>query len=164
MSTSKTFNVAGLHSATVIIPNEKLKNNVARGLNIDRYSSVNSFAIDATITAYTKGEKWLDELRVYLCENKKIVYEFIEKEIPDLKVLKSEATYLMWLDCSEITKNSSELCNFIREKTGLYISKGVNYKGNGINFMRMNIACPKETLMDGLSRLKNGILEYKKQK
>ena len=63
-----------------------------------------------------KGEKWLDELRVYLCENKKIVYEFIEKEIPDLKVLKSEATYLMWLDCSEITKNSSELCNFIREK------------------------------------------------
>ena len=107
VSTSKTFNVAGLHSATVIIPNEKLKNNVARGLNIDRYSSVNSFAIDATITAYTKGEKWLDELRVYLCENKKIVYEFIEKEIPDLKVLKSEATYLMWLDCSEITKNSS---------------------------------------------------------
>ena len=161
VSTSKTFNVVGLHSATVIIPNEKLKNNVARGLNIDRYSSVNSFAIDATITAYTKGEKWLDELRVYLCENKKIVYEFIEKEIPDLKVLKSEATYLMWLDCSE---NSSELCNFIREKTGLYISKGVNYKGNGINFMRMNIACPKETLMDGLSRLKNGIVEYKKQK
>ena len=164
VSTSKTFNIAGLHSATVIIPNEKLKNNIVRGWNIDRYTGVNSFAIEATITAYTKGEKWLDELRIYLYENKKIVYDFIEKEIPDLKVLKSEATYLMWLDCSNITKNSSELCNFIREKTGLYISKGVNYKGNGINFMRMNIACPKEILMDGLSRLKNGIMEYKKQK
>lgn len=164
VSTSKTFNIAGLHSAAVIIPNEKLKNNIVRGLNIDRYSAVNSFAVDATIAAYTKGEQWVDELRNYLYENKNIVYDFIENELPNLKVLKAQATYLMWIDCSKIANNSSELCNFIREKTGLYVSKGVNYKGNGINFMRMNIACPKEILMDGLSRLKSGVMEYKKEK
>ena len=79
-----------------------------------------------------------------------------------MKAVPAQATYLMWLDCREITENVSELCSFIREKTGLYLTDGTNYRGNGGKFLRMNVACSKSILSDGLSRLKNGVEAYKK--
>jgi cystathionine beta-lyase len=154
---TKAFNLAGLQTASVIVPNEMLRNKVWRGLNTDEVAEPNAFAVDVTIAAFTKGEIWLDELRGYIFENKKVVTQFIKAEVSDIKVIPSEATYLLWLDCGNITSCAQKLADFLREKTGLYLSSGSQYGKAGDMFLRMNIACPRETLLDGLERLKRGL-------
>ena len=159
---TKSFNLAGLQTAAVIIPDEYLRNKVNRGLNTDEAAEPNSFAVWAAVAAYDRGAEWLDELRKYIDENRRIVSEFIQNKIPKIKLVKSEATYLLWLDCGEIGLKSDVVAQFIREKTGLYVSDGVQYGKGGEQFLRLNIACPKERLLDGLERLKIGISEYDK--
>ena len=159
---TKSFNLAGLQTAAVIIPDEYLRNKVNRGLNTDEAAEPNSFAVWAAVAAYDRGAEWLDELRKYIDENRQIVSEFIQNKIPKIKLVKSEATYLLWLDCGEIGLKSDVIARFIREKTGLYVSDGVQYGKGGERFLRLNIACPKERLLDGLERLKTGISEYDK--
>lgn len=160
-SASKTFNIAGLQSAFVSVPNEALRSKMNRGLNSDEVAEPNAFAIDAVIAAYTKGEKWLDELRNYLKNNKKIVAEFLEKEIPKIEIVHSHATYLLWLDCSRIEKDATKIYYHLRNETGLYLSEGDIFRGNGKQFLRMNIACPRILLLEGLGRLKKGINAYR---
>jgi cystathionine beta-lyase len=157
---TKAFNLAGLQTASVIVPNEIIRHKVWRGLNTDEVAEPNAFAVDAAIAAFTKGEKWLDELREYIFENNKVVTEFLKCNVPDIKVVPSEATYLLWLDCSNITDCATGLADFIREKTGLYLSEGSQYGKAGDMFLRMNIACSRKVLLDGLERLKQGIEIY----
>lgn len=157
---TKAFNLAGLQTAAVVVPNAQLRHKVQRGLNTDEVAEPNAFAVDATIAAFTKGEDWLDELRIYLLENKKLVQEFLEKELPQIKLIASHATYLMWLDCSKVSSNSVELAEYIRKNSGLRLSDGRSYGENGDCFLRMNIACPRKRLEDGLQRLKQGIKAY----
>ena len=159
---TKAFNLAGLQTAAVIIPDEYLRNKVNRGLNTDEVAEPNSFAVWAAVAAYNHGSKWLDELRQYIDENRRIVSEFIQNEIPRIKLVKSDATYLLWIDCSEIGVSSNAIAQFIRNETGLYISDGMQYGKGGEQFLRLNIACPKERLIDGLERLKKGVSEYDK--
>lgn len=161
---TKTFNLAGLQTSCIVVPNEKLWYKVNRGINTDEVAEPNSFATIATIAAFTKGEEWLEELREYIQENKDIVNTFIEENISDLYVVPSQATYLLWIDCSKISCNSVELTHFIRKNTGLYVSNGKEYGTNSNTFIRMNIACPRERLLDGLNRLKKGIELYQNQK
>lgn len=161
MSPSKSFNLAGLQGACVIIPNKKLFNLVNRGLNNDEVAEPNAFTINATIAAYNEGEQWLDSLRVYLATNKQIVYDYINNNLKELYVLKSHATYLLWIDISKLCDDSDKFAAFLMDKVGLFISSGNNYKGNG--FIRMNIACPKSMVIDGLNRLKKGVELYKKE-
>lgn len=158
---TKAFNIAGLQTAAVMIPNEQLRYKVKRGLNTDNVSEPNSFAIVSTIAAFTKGEEWLDSLRAYLFENRRVAKEFFEKELPEVRLTSSDVTYLLWLDCKEISSSSEDLNNFICEKTGLLLSNGNSYGENGNGFLRMNIACPRELLIDGLKRLKKSIKMYK---
>ncbi len=153
---SKAFNLAGIQSSAVAVSNRALRNRVWRGLNTDEAAEPNVFAAAAAIAAFTKGDGWLDELRAYIAKNKRTASEFIKTHIPRLKVVESHATYLMWIDCSEAFEDPSRAAKQIREKTGLYLSDGSQYGGNGKNFLRMNAACPKETLLDGLERLKDG--------
>ncbi len=153
---TKTFNLAGIQTAAVFVPDDVIRHKVWRGLNTDEVAEPNVFAVEAAVAAFTKGAEWLDELREYIYENKKMVSEFIENEIPQLKINVSEATYLLWIDCSAVG-NSGDLMKFIRKETGLYMSAGRQYGGDGINFFRMNVACPRQTLKDGLERLKRGI-------
>lgn len=162
ISASKTFNLAGLQSAAVIIPDKALQQKMKRGLNSDEIAEPNAFAIEATIAAFMEGEEWLEELRGYLFHNKKIVADFLEQELPKVKMVSSHATYLIWLDCSKVLGDATELCQFIRNHTGLYLSEGSKYRGNGSQFIRMNIACPAEQLEGGLMRLKKGIHAYEK--
>ena len=157
---TKAFNLAGLQTAAVMIPNAALRHKVRRALNTDEVAEPNAFAVDAAIAAFTKGEAWLDELRKYIFGNKARVIEFLKEKIPQIQVVPSCATYLLWLDCSGVKGFTAETALYIRKKTGLYLSKGSQYGTGGKNFLRMNIACPRSVLEDGLSRLEQGITAY----
>lgn len=163
LAPSKAFNMAGIHTAAVVVPNQALRNRVERGLNTDEVAEPNLFAVEAAIAAFKSGADWLDQLRVYLAQNKEIVREYIAEELPDLYLLPAHATYLLWINCSLITADTKELCDFIRSQTGLYLSAGEVYGGDGNEFVRLNIACPAARLKDGLQRLKKGIKLYKEQ-
>ncbi len=93
-------------------------------------------------------------LREYLAENRRYAAAFLQKELPQVKSVDSKATYLLWLDCTGVLGDAAELGQFLRRETGLYLSAGISYRGNGIRFLRMNLACPRERLTEGLSRLK----------
>lgn len=153
---TKAFNLAGLQTAAVIVPNAFLRHKVERALNTDEIAEPNVFAVTAAIAAFTQGARWLDELRSYLYENKRFAAGFLERELPQVKLVSSQATYLLWLDCGELLRDTAELSRFLRETTGLYLCEGKQYGGNGCRFLRMNIACPRERLQDGLNRLKQG--------
>lgn len=159
---TKTFNIAGLQTAVAIVPDPFLRHKVNRGLNTDEVAEPNAFAMEATIAAFNKGEGWLDALRLYIYENKQIVAKYLKEELSDIILVPSEATYLLWLDCSKVCDNSKRLAKDIRNKTGLFLSDGVEYGRTGETFLRMNIACRKETLLDGLNRLKEYFQEVEK--
>lgn len=161
---TKTFNLAGMQTAAVSVPNPVLRHKVWRGLNTDEVAEPNAFAVDAAIAAFTKGENWLNELRAYIFENKRTVADFLNRTIPEIHLIPSEATYLLWLDCSAMPGNTDDITAFIRKETGLYLSAGAQFGGNGEKFIRMNIACPRSTLLDGLNRFRDGVQAWKKSK
>lgn len=159
---TKAFNIAGLQTAAVVVPDETLRHKVNRGLNTDEVAESNVFAVEAAVAAFTKGEPWLEQLRAYIYENRQCVKEFLEKELPEIKLVSENATYLLWLDCNGVSgcEDASELAEFVRKKTGLYLSAGGQYGKGGEMFLRMNIACPRESVKDGLERLKEGCRAY----
>lgn len=159
---TKCFNMAGLQTSAVIVPDEALRSRVNRGLNTDEVAEPGAFAIPAAVAAFNEGEQWLDELREYIFRNKQRVKEFAETELPAVRLVPSEATYLLWLDCGAFAEHrAKELARFIRESTGLYLSAGNQYGLGGDSFLRLNIACPRQVLEDGLCRLKNGIQNFR---
>ena len=159
---TKTFNIAGLQTAAVYADNRSLRHRVWRALNTDEVAEPNAFAMDAAIAAYEQGEAWLEELRKYIYENKKLVTDYISRNIPSISVTRSEATYLLWLYVGDICDDSKDLWLSLKNDAGLYLSEGDIYGGDGRKFLRMNIACPKSILKEGLLRLKSGIENYKK--
>lgn len=156
---TKAFNLAGLQTAAVVVPNPVLRHKVNRGLNTDEVAEPNAFAAVAAAAAFNKGEEWLDELRAYVYENKNYVSGFLKNELPQVKLVPSDATYLLWLDCRGLHVGSDELCDAIRQKTGLMLSSGRTYGESGDGFLRMNVACQRKRVIDGCERLKRGILD-----
>ena len=114
--------------------------------------------------AFDLSEAWLDDLREYIFENKKVVKEFFEKELPEIPVINGGATYLMWLDCSKICKNSAELKDFLKNQAKIYLNEGIEYGKNGEGFLRMNVATQRENVVEGLRRFKKGIKMYLENK
>lgn len=157
---TKAFNIAGLQTAAVYAADENIRHRVWRGLNTDECAEPNVFAVTAAIAAFTKGGEWLGQLREYIAENRRIAGEFLAEKHPQVRLVESGATYLFWLDCSEITGSSRQLAKFIRKQTGLFLSAGEPYRGNGKYFLRLNAACPHSVLLDGLERLRRGVDEY----
>lgn len=163
ISPTKTFNLAGLQTSAVAVRNTRLRHKVWRALNTDEAAEPNAFAVQAAAAAFRQGGEWLDELREYLYGNKKTVSAFLKTELPEIRLIPSEATYLLWLDCSALGMKSAELQERLRKDVGLYLSSGEIY-GNGEYFMRMNIACPKSVLNEGLGRFKRAVLQLKSNK
>ncbi len=157
---TKAFNLAGLQTAAVVVPNPNLRHKVWRGLNTDEVAEPNSFAVEAAVAAFTKGEAWLDALRVYIQENKNYVENFLKKEVPQIRMVPSQATFLLWLDCQEMQGCTTEFTQYLREYTGLYLSEGQQYGESGSPFIRMNIACPRSRVEDGMKRLSEGARGY----
>lgn len=151
---TKTFNLAGLGTAAVIVPNENLRHKVWRGLNTDECGEPNAFAVQGAVSAFTKGEAWLEELRSYIWENRRLVEDFVAREIPNLKAVRSDATYLIWLDISKTGMDGEEFTQKLRARTGLVLSDGNQYGKGGENFVRMNLATSRTIVEDALGRLK----------
>lgn len=157
---TKAFNLAGLQTAAVVVPDETIRHKVWRGLNTDEIAEPNAFAVTAAVAAFTQGEAWLDELREYLFRNKKLAADYIGREIPQLAVSPAQATYLMWIRYLGEKGTAAEAAGYVRRKTGLYLSEGTQYGSGGEGFLRLNAACPRAALEDGLQRLKKGMAAY----
>lgn len=162
MAPTKTFNIAGLQTAAIAVPDSVLRHKVWRGINTDEVAEPNVFAVEAPIAAFTKSEKWLDELREYLFENKRIIRSYIKEHLPMLKVIASNATYLLWIDCSKVTEDATELAEYLKENAGLFLSEGEEYGACGKAFLRMNAATSKDCISEGLQRLEKGIKAFMK--
>ena len=154
---SKAFNIAGLQGAAVIAADEALRHKVWRGLNTDECAEPNAFAIQAAIAAFTVGGEWLDALRMYIAANKAMVRGYLQQELPEITMVDGHATYLCWLDCRQISRDDLQLAADIRQKTGLFLSNGSQYGAAGAGYLRMNVACPRYMVEDGLDRLRRAV-------
>ena len=169
MAPTKTFNIAGLNSAAVMIPNPVLRHKVWRALNTDEVAEPNAFAMDATLAAFNEGEPWLNELRAYLAGNKATARAMFDKynaSVPaDRRIIMVEghATYLLWVDCSAITHDTDALCDYLKREHKVMFSAGSEYGGNGHDFVRINVACPRARMIEGLARFIDGLLAYRAQ-
>ena len=150
---TKTFNIAGLHTAAVMVRNELIRIKMNRGLDTDEVAEPNALAMDATIAAFNEGDEWLDSLREYVQGNKLFVVEYLKEKLPKLHVVSVDVTYLLWIDVSAYTQDSVSFCEKLRHQTGLYVSEGAEYGGNGNQFIRLNMACQRQKVEDGLNRL-----------
>lgn len=133
---------------------------MSRGLNSEELAEPNLVAIPGTIAAYTQGHDWLQALKKKLLENRQMVLDFMKHNLPEVKWVRGEATYLLWFDVSAITNDAAALAKFIRQDSGLIVTPGSVYGGDGQHFIRMNIASPEVMISDGLDRLKQSIEEF----
>jgi len=154
LSSSKTFNMAGLQSACLVIPNTDIRIAVGKGLCADDLSSPNIFSMSANIAAFTHGDEYVDQLVEYIFENRRIFEEFINKELPLMRPVYADATYLAWLDVSAYTDDSSAFAAHLRATTGLYVCAGSMYGNGGEGFLRINLATTRKNVLDALERLK----------
>lgn len=150
---SKTFNLAGLYVSNAIITDEKLRSRYKELFS----TTPNVLGAEALIAAYNKGETWLEELLEYIESNYNYVLKFVNKNVPKIKVIKQEGTFLTWLDCRELGLSDEELERFFLEKAKLALSTGTAFGKGGSGFMRMNIGCPISTVKEALERLKNAV-------
>ncbi|MBQ9025958.1 MAG: pyridoxal phosphate-dependent aminotransferase [Methanobrevibacter sp.] len=157
LSPSKSFNIAGFQSSVVHTKNRELLEKIKTQMHVDNSDSCNVFAVSAVMAAYNESGEWLDELKEVLYKNKQIVEDYLENELPIIKLVPSNATYLLWLDCSALNVASKVLSGFLRDNQGLFLSSGIDFGQCGDSFLRMNIACPEKLLAEGLGKLKAGI-------
>ena len=150
---SKTFNLAGLKAANIHAADETIRKKINKALTINELWEISSLAVDALIAAYNEGEEWLEELLLYLYDNYLYLKDFFEKHLPQFHVLPLEATYLVWVDCSVLNLPSSAIAEMLLEKENLWINPGTMYGAGGENFIRINIACPRELLAEGLRKI-----------
>lgn len=152
-SGSKTFNFPGLIYSYGIIPDSKLRDRFLTQLKeADGLSSTSIFGMTATIAAYDNESKWVDQLNDYLDDNIAYVIAYLQEYHPELVVTKSEATYLMWIDCTALDLTMVELQQRMIRKGKVAIMSGEIYGKEGRNFLRLNIGCSREKLIDGLNR------------
>jgi cysteine-S-conjugate beta-lyase len=158
---SKTFNIAGLQTSILLIPNKDLRDKYNEKLTGYGLMRPNVFGIEGTIAAYEEGEPWLNELLMVLEENKQYVLNYLEQHLPELKGITPQATHLIWMDCTELGMTGEELCTFFLEKARVKFDEGFKFGQSGHTFVRMNIACPKERIDLALRRIHEAILEYR---
>lgn len=158
MAPTKTFNIAGLQTSQVILPNEEhyqILDNAFIRLDIRRN---NAFSLVATEAAYNHGEDWLNEYLKYIEENMDFAIKYINENIPSLKVRKPEGTYLLWVDFSETGLSDEEVAKALVDKGKVALNSGESFGTGGKGYQRINLACPRAMVEDGLSRIKKAIM------
>ena len=158
---TKTFNLAGLQISNIFIHNLEIRKKLLKQLDRVGYSQVNLMGLVACEAAYKYGIQWLNELKEYLLDNLNFLRDYLETNIPQIKLIEPEGTYLIWLDCSALGFEDKELEKFIVEKAKLWLDSGYIFGKEGEGFQRINIACPRETLKKALEQLKEAVDEIK---
>jgi cystathionine beta-lyase len=158
LAPSKTFNLAGLSTSSVVISNPELRkkfNSVVEKLHV---GNGNIFGTAASVAAYTNGADWLDELIMYLDTNVGYVMDFCRDNLPEIIPLRTEATYMIWLDCRSLGMKGKELQSFFVTKAGVGMNEGSSFGPGGEGYMRMNLACTKNTLIKALNQIEKAIM------
>ncbi|MDR1682064.1 MAG: PatB family C-S lyase [Candidatus Symbiothrix sp.] len=153
MAPSKTFNIAGIVSSYSIIPNPKIRNSFYAFLHASELDEATLFAYIATEAAYTHGKEWKNQMLRYVEENICFVDSFLKQNLPQIKAIIPEASFLLWLDCRELALSQKELNRLFVEKAGLALNDGEMFGREGIGFMRMNVGCSRAVLEQALERL-----------
>lgn len=160
-SPSKAFNIAGLQIANIICENTVWRRRINRAINIFEICDVNPFGIVALQAAYNKGGEWIDELNLYIYENYLYLKQFILEELPQVEVIKLEGTYLAWIDIMCFELSSDEAYNELLNDGKVLVNSGTLYgKKSGEGYLRINLACPRETLKKGLIRIARILGQY----
>ena len=154
---SKTFNIAGIVASYAIIKNEKIRDKYYHFLKISELDSGTIFAYTALQAAYEHGRDWLEELKKYLWENVLFTDNFFKENIPQIKAVLPEASFLLWLDCRKLALSQEKLIDLFVNKARLALNDGAMFGKEGIGFMRMNIGCPRSILAQALKQLKEAI-------
>ncbi|WP_434290792.1 MalY/PatB family protein [Clostridium botulinum] len=157
VSATKTFNLAGLQASTTIFPNEQMKqkfDDFWMNMDIQRNNAFSSVAMEA---AYNEGEEWLTQLLAYISENFDFIKKYFDENIPKIKPNVPDATYLVWLDCRELSMSNEELRDFMIHKAGLGLNEGCSFGRSLSGYMRLNAACPRSVLEQALKQLKEAI-------
>jgi len=150
---SKTFNIAGLNTSYAIIPNKKLRKEYMIEQNKSGITNGNPFGIEALITAYTYGEEWLEALKQHLENNITYISDYLQKENIPILPVKTEATFLMWLDCKGLDMHHHELVKFFVDEAKLGLNSGLDFSDAGEGFMRLNVGTSKALLEQAMQRL-----------
>ncbi|MEA3357378.1 MAG: MalY/PatB family protein [Patescibacteria group bacterium] len=163
LSPAKTFNIAGMIDATAVIPNEEYRQRFHDFAHRFQINKTNVFASAAIEAAYSEGSEWLDELLVYLQSNIDFLKSFLDENLPQVKLVEPEGSYLVWLDFRELSMEAKELERFLAQKARLALNPGYWFGREGAGYARMNIACPQSTLYEAMSRLTNAINEFQRE-
>lgn len=155
---SKTFNIAGLQVSNIFIPNTRLRHQLKRQLDASGYSQLNAVGIVACDAAYRYGREWYNGVCSYIKENIEYVGRYLEENIPGVKLLRPEGTYLLWLDFRELHLSDAALEDLIIKKAGLWLDSGAIFGDAGKGFQRINAACPRKILEKALHKLEEAVL------
>ena len=160
-SPTKNFNIAGLQIANIICKNRQWLRRIDRAVNINETCDVNPFGVIALQEAYNKGAEWIDALNTYLYDNYKALKDFFHEELPKLEVLKLEGTYLVWVDITALEFTSDEVADKLLKEAKVWVNSGTMYgRKAGQGYLRINIATPRATLMEGLKRMGRLLSQY----
>lgn len=157
MAPSKTFNMAGLVSSSYIIPNSEIRKKFSDFMDNSELANGNIFAYVAAQAAYEKGTEWLSEMISYIQGNVDYIVEFLEKNVPQIKPMIPQASFLIWLDCAGLEMNSHQLQDFMVKEARLGLNKGTTFGPGGEQHLRLNIGCSREVLKQAMEQLKSAI-------
>ena len=156
-SPSKAFNLAGLQIANIISADTDIRTKIDKAINVNEVCDVNPFGVEALMAAYNDSEEWLEELKQYLFDNYNYLRAYFSEYLPEFPVSMLEGTYLVWVDCSVLNQSSDEIVKTLLEKEKLWVNEGSLYGEIGEGFIRINIACPRQQLIEGLNRLRRAL-------
>ena len=156
-SPSKTFNLAGLQVSNIFIPNFELRRKLKHEINAAGYSQLNTLGLTACEAAYRDGLPWLEELKAYLRQNIEYTRTFLRQNLPQVRLIEPEGTYLLWLDFRNLGLSNAALEELIIKKAGLWLDSGAIFGAAGKGFQRINVACPRAVLAEALQRIAKAI-------
>jgi cystathionine beta-lyase len=160
-SPTKAFNIAGLQIANIICADPAMRRRIDRAVNINEVCDVNPFGVVALQAAYNESEEWLDSLNHYIWGNYLALKEFIAKELPRLEVTRLEGTYLAWVDIKATGLTSDEAYGKLMKEGRVYVNSGTMYgRRAGEGYLRINLACPRATLLEGMKRMGGVLRQY----
>lgn len=154
---SKTFNLAGLQVSNLVIKNNQLRQKFQAALDASGYSQLNAVGLIACKTAYQSGEEWYEAVKKYIQSNIEFMMSYLKENIPRIKMIYPEATYLVWVDCSGLGLTDEELEDLVVKKANLWLDSGCIFGDVGRGFQRFNVACPRKILKQALEQLKEAV-------